>query len=85
MSDSALIAELAEIVRQVAMTPPEVAITAETRLAEDLGVDSFDMVGIVFSIQDRYGLKVREEDMPALATIAALASYIARRGKSEAA
>jgi acyl carrier protein len=85
MTDATLVAELADMVRTIAEIPPGVAITAESRFSEDLGVDSLDMVAIVFSVQDRYGIKIGEDDLPALGGMSELASYVSHRQASAAA
>ncbi len=85
MLEPALVTELADIVRSVALVPPEVEITAESRFVEDLGVDSFDMASIIFSVQDRYDIQVEGDDLPPLKGMAELAEYVALSRKSAAA
>lgn len=85
MVDPSLIAELAEIVRDVALVPPEVEINARSRFVEDLGVDSFDMASIIFSVQDKYDLEVQGDELPPLQGMAELADYVARQKRSAAA
>ena len=85
MTDPTLIAELADIIRQVALIPPEVEITAQSRLVDDLGVDSFDMASIIFSVQDRYDLVVPGDDLPPIHEVAELAEYVLRHRKPVAA
>jgi acyl carrier protein len=85
MVEPALVSELAEIVRSVALVPPEVEITAESRFVEDLGVDSFDMASIIFSVQDRYDIHVEGDDLPPLKTMTELAAYVAASRRSAAA
>jgi acyl carrier protein len=85
MTDPALIVDLANIVRAVALVPPEVPISTESRFVDDLAVDSFDMVGIIFAVQDKFGVKVNEEDMPNLTSMAELAAYVVSQRAQEAA
>jgi acyl carrier protein len=85
MHDPKLFSELSEIVRDVAQIPLEMIITPHTRFADDLGIDSFDMVGIVFAIQDRFGIDVSEEDVLALVELSQLVSYVAKCRNSQAA
>jgi acyl carrier protein len=85
MVDSALIDELSEIVRSVAMVPAGVQITADSRFVEDLGIDSFDMASIIFSVQDKYDLAVKGDDLPPLKGMAELAEYVARQQRPAAA
>ncbi len=85
MTDPTLIPELADIIRQVALIAPEVEITAQSRLVDDLGVDSFDMASIIFSVQDRYDLAVRGDDLPPIHEVAELVEYVLRHRKPVAA
>jgi acyl carrier protein len=85
MPDAALVAEVAEVVRSAAKLRPEVLIGPETRLVEDLGIDSLDLVGVLLQVQDRFDLAIDDEDVPALARVADVAAYIARRRSPAAA
>ena len=38
-------------------------ITAETRIAEDLGVDSFGSVELMFEIEEAFGLEIPDGDI----------------------
>ena len=85
MTDSTLVPEIAELVRSVAKLAPETVIIGETRLVEDLGVDSLDLVGLFLEIQDQYDISVDEDDVPRLQRVADLASYVAQRLRPAAA
>jgi acyl carrier protein len=85
VTDSTLVPEIAELVRSVAKLSPETVIAAETRLVEDLGVDSLDLVGLFLEIQDRYDIAVNEDDVPGLQRVSDLASYVSRRLRTAAA
>lgn len=84
MVDPALIDELSEVVRSVAMIPADVEINASSRFVEDLGIDSFDMASIIFSVQDKYDLAVNGDDLPALNGMAELAEYVAQQQSAAA-
>lgn len=85
MVDPTLFGELSEIVRSVGMIPAEVEIKADSKFVEDLGIDSFDMASIIFSVQDKYDLALNGEDLPALEGMAELAEYVAQQLRSAAA
>jgi acyl carrier protein len=38
-------------------------ISAESRLAEDLGIDSFGAVELMFDIEEAFGLKIPDSDI----------------------
>jgi acyl carrier protein len=78
MIDSTLIAEVAQVVQQAAKIPPHMVITAETRLVEDLAIDSLDLVGVLLAIQDRFDLAIEDDVVPSLRRIVDLAEYVAK-------
>lgn len=85
MADSLLLAELAEIVRKVGKVPPERVVGPETRLVEDLGIDSLDLVAVFLTVQDRYGVVIEDDDIPNLKKVSDLAAYVSRHGDTLAA
>ena len=80
-----LLVSLSEIVRAIARIPSEVPLRSETRLIEDLGIDSLDLVGIILKIQDVYGVLIDEDDVPTLTTLGHLAEYVDCRRHNAAA
>ncbi len=76
MAESTLIASLIHTIRTVAHIPPSVAIRPESRLVEDLNIDSLDLVGIYLKVQDDFGVVIDEADLPRLSRVADLASYV---------
>jgi acyl carrier protein len=47
----------------------------ETTLA-DLGIDSLDLVDLIFKIEDHFGLKVKDDVPRSLVTLADVAAYV---------
>ncbi len=84
MADAALVAEVAELIRSVAKVPAEVAVGESTRLVDELGVDSLDLVGVVLQIQDQYGVAIGDDDVAALRTVGDLVAQVAARARSRA-
>ncbi len=81
MTESALVAEVAEAVRNAAKIAPNVLITGESRLIDDLRIDSLDLVGVLLDLQDHFDIVIEDEDVASLARVVDLAEYIAgRRG-----
>jgi acyl carrier protein len=74
---AAVIANLAGIIRQVARIKPEVRIAAETRLMDDLAIDSLDLVAIVLQIQEDFDVVIDEDAVQHLCCVADLAAYLA--------
>jgi acyl carrier protein len=74
MEHTEIIAKLATIVRKV--TKSKIEIREETRLIEDLGVDSLDLLEIVMAVEDMFRIKITDQDFSHLATVSAAVSYI---------
>lgn len=51
-------------------------ITMDTNILDDLHIDSIDMVDLIMTIEDEYGIAVEDEDMENIATIRDIVSYI---------
>lgn len=46
------------------------------RKLEEIGMDSLDLMSVLFSVQDEYGLEIPDEDIEQLVSLNALAMYI---------
>jgi acyl carrier protein len=79
---ASLIAEVAGIVRQAAKIPLRVPIGADSRLVEDLSIDSLDLVGVILKFQDHFDVVIEEEDVPNLCRVADLAAHLSARRES---
>ena len=51
-------------------------VTADTDLQEDLRADSLDVVDLLMSIEDEFGVEVPDEEIENIKTVGALVSYI---------
>lgn len=85
MAENPLVAELQAIVRKVGKVPADRLVAPETRLVEDLGIDSLDLVAVFLNVQDRFDVVIEDDDVPRLKTVADLAAYITRNHGSVAA
>ena len=60
----------------------EDSITPETNIADDLGADSLDVVELLISLEDNYGVSIPEDDLyqstfPSdISTVGELVAYI---------
>lgn len=54
-------------------------ITPDKRLVEDLGMDSFASIELLFELEDKIGIEVPEADAPNLRTVENIISYITFR------
>jgi acyl carrier protein len=85
MAEPSLFAELAEIVRAVGKVPATTLITGESRLVEDLGIDSLDLVAVFLAVQDRFDVIVEDEVVPELRRVVDVAEHVVRLRASAAA
>jgi acyl carrier protein len=58
---------------------PAEQIKPETRFREDLDADSLDLYELVMELEDRYGIRVSEEDAAELETIGDVVDFVAAR------
>ena len=59
-------------------------ITDATRFKEDLDADSLDLVELVMELEDRYGIRIPDEDAARIDTVGQAADFVASRLPSEA-
>ncbi len=85
MIDTAALTQIIGIVRRAGKVQPSVTIAPESRLVEDLNIDSLDLVDIILKIQDQFDVVIDDDDVPNLRRVSDLAAYVsARRGKAVA-
>ena len=51
-------------------------ITAETNLIDDLGADSLDVVELIMSLEDEFGIAISDEDAAQLYTVGRIVEYL---------
>lgn len=51
-------------------------IKSESRLVEDLGADSLDVVELIMAFEDEFGIALPDEDVAKLKTIKDIVTYI---------
>lgn len=54
----------------------EEKISADSRLKEDMGIDSLDFVDIVVIVEKNFGFKIKAEEMAGVDTFAKFCDYI---------
>ena len=54
----------------------EDSITPDTNLSEDLEADSLDVVDLLMSIEDEFGIEVPDEEIENIKTVDQLVKYI---------
>ena len=53
-------------------------MTMETKIAEQLGADSLDLVDLLMSIEDEFGVEIPDEEVENLHTIGDVVNYISK-------
>ena len=71
-----LVVEVAAIVRKAARIPARVEIGPETRLIEDLAIDSLDLVSLILEFQDQFDVVIDDEAVPNLCRVADIVAYL---------
>lgn len=71
-----LVVEVAAIVRKAAKIPAWVTIGLESRLIEDLAIDSLDLVSLILEFQDRFDVVIEDDAVPNLCRVADIVAYL---------
>ena len=50
--------------------------TLETSLIDDLGADSLDVVELIMSLEDEFGISISDEDAAQLYTVGRIVEYL---------
>ncbi len=75
------LAEVIEVIRPFIRNHEAIeSATRETRLLEDLRVNSARVIDIVLAIEDRYGCSIEEDEEEQLLTLGNLIDLVASKG-----
>ena len=55
------------------------SISVETNIVDDLGADSLDVVELIMSVEDEFGVQISDEDAAQLPTVGKIVEYIEAR------
>ena len=64
------------LAEQFEIDPSE--ITMDTNLIDDIGADSLDVVELIMSLEDNYGIRISDDDAVNLVTVRKIVDYIER-------
>ncbi|MDQ3886757.1 MAG: acyl carrier protein [Actinomycetota bacterium] len=76
MTNEEILSDLALIVNDVAGVDPG-EITREKSFVDDLDIDSLSMVEIAVQVEDRFGVKVPDDELANLRTVGDAVDYVA--------
>ena len=51
-------------------------ITLDTNLIDDLGADSLDVVELIMSLEDEFGVSISDDDAAQLVTVGRIVDYL---------
>lgn len=78
--DKEILAKVKEMVAsQLGKTEDE--ISPESSFIEDLGADSLDLVELIMSMEDEFGLEISDEDAESIITVQDAVNFILERKK----
>jgi acyl carrier protein len=75
MTEQEILTGLGEIIDEVAGVPAD-QVTPEKSFVDDLDIDSLSMVEIAVQTEDKYGVKIPDEDLAGLRTVGDVVAYI---------
>ena len=79
MSQADILSGLAAILEEVAGVEPT-EVTLDKTFIDDLDVDSLSMVEVVVAAEEKFGVKIPDDDVKSLKTVGDAVSYIQRAG-----
>jgi len=81
MSQQEILTGLAEIVHEITGVPAD-RVVVEAAFSDDLDIDSLSMVEIVVAAEERFDVRIPDDDVKDLRTVGDAVSYISRSSVS---
>jgi acyl carrier protein len=80
-SQQEILSGLADIVNEVAGVPAE-DVQPDKSFTDDLDIDSLSMVEVVVAAEEKFGVKIPDDDVRDLRTVGDAVTYIEKAGVS---
>ena len=77
MSNEEILSGLAEIIEEIAGVDAD-QVTPEKSFVDDLDIDSLSMVEIAVQAEDKFGVKIPDDQLAELKTVGDAVDYIAK-------
>ena len=77
MTQEEILTGLGEIIDEVAGVPAD-QVTPDKSFVDDLDIDSLSMVEIAVQAEDRFGVKIPDDQLAQLKTVSDAVDYIAK-------
>jgi acyl carrier protein len=81
VADDNILAELADILHEVADVNPE-DVTPEKSFVDDLDVDSLSMVEVAMAVEEKFNAKIPDDQLSELKTVGDAITYIKEHATS---
>ena len=81
MTDEELLNDLREIVNEVTGTPAE-KVVPEASFGDDLDIDSLSMVEVIVAAEEKFNVRIPDDDAAKLSTVGDAMEYIKKAGAS---
>jgi acyl carrier protein len=78
MTKDEIVAGLAEILEEVAGVNPD-DVSAEKSFTDDLDVDSLSMVEVVVAAEEKFGVKIPDDEVQNLKTVGDAADFVLKQ------
>jgi acyl carrier protein len=75
LTQEQIVEELGKIIEEVTGIEPS-EVTLEKSFVDDLDIDSLSMVEIAVQMEDKYGVKIPDEDLASLKTVGDSVAYV---------
>lgn len=77
MSDDEIVAEVATLIRKcVPEFDESIDISIDTKLAEDLGIDSLGGYELIMEAEDHFGVEINDSQLEGIKTVGALIAVV---------
>ena len=71
-----MLEEIIALIREQLKLRDDVEITPDTRIMEDLGADSLDILQLLMTLEERQGVIIPDEELAKFAVIRDIADYL---------
>ncbi len=71
--------ELDDICKTVGLVLGRKNVAPSDRIVEDLGAESSDVLNIVVTVEEKYGISIKEEEVPSIHTVTDLHELVCGR------
>ena len=78
--DDKLFNDVKQVLAKQLRRPVE-GITAESRIMEDLGADSLNILMLLMTIEEDFGIKVPDEELAVFKTVGDVVSYLEKQSR----